>query len=178
MCEFMTLRVQFAQRMSPEVAALKITPPQSEGGIQCQSDITLEKAALGMPYTRLCSLLPLELLKYSETSSKKACPTTSMGPLFSIITTSQNTRTMSCTNSSIITTSQNARTMSCTNISTKISSKAFLSHSEDSLHSQGLKQAWRRHTATHAAWQVLTPGVNSVLPGYQGTIILVLKREI
>lgn len=161
MCEFMTLRVQFAQRMSPEVAALKITPPQSEGGIQCQSDITLEKAVLGMPYTPLCSLLTLELLKYSETSSKKACPTTSTGPLFSVTTTSQNTRTMSCTN-----------------ISTTISSRAFLSHSEEALHSQGLKQTWRRHTATRAAWQVLTPGVNSVLPGYQGTIILVLEREI
>lgn len=48
MCEFMTPGVRFAQRMSPESAALKRTPPQSEGSVQCQC-VTLEKVALGTP---------------------------------------------------------------------------------------------------------------------------------
>lgn len=56
----MILRVQFAQRMFPEVAALKITPSQSRGEVQCQSDIILEKAFLGMPYTPLSNLFTLE----------------------------------------------------------------------------------------------------------------------
>ena len=71
MCEFMTPGVWFAQRMSPEAAALKRTPPQSEGSVQCQCDDTLEKVALGTPHTPVLSLLTLEWVKYSETSSKK-----------------------------------------------------------------------------------------------------------
>ena len=35
--------------MSRESAALKRTPPQSEGSVQCQCDDTLEKVALGTP---------------------------------------------------------------------------------------------------------------------------------
>ena len=118
MCEFMTPGVWFAQRMSPEAAALKRTPPQSEGSVQCQCDDTLEKVARGTPHTPLLSLLTLEWVKYSKTSSKKACPPASMGPQFSVITTSRTTRTMSCTN-----------------ISTKIPRRASLSHGEVALHS-------------------------------------------
>lgn len=116
MCEFMTPGVRFAQRMSPESAALKRTPPQSEGSVQCQCDDTLEKVALGTPHTPLLSLLILEWVKYSETSSKKACPTASMDPQFSVITTSWT-----------------SRTRSYTNISTKISCGAFLNHGEIAL---------------------------------------------
>lgn len=118
MCEFMTPGVQFAQRMSPEAAALERTPPQSEGSVQCQCDDTLEKVALGTLHTPLLSLLTLEWVKYSEASSKKACPTASMGPQFSVIATSWT-----------------ARTMSCANISTKISSRALLSQGEAAWHS-------------------------------------------
>ena len=51
MCEFMTPGVQFAQRMSPEAAALERTPPQSEGSVQCQCDDTLKKCPRDTPHT-------------------------------------------------------------------------------------------------------------------------------
>lgn len=53
----MILKVQFAQRMVSELAALQISPSQSGGRVRFQSDIVLFP---GMPYTPSCSLLTLE----------------------------------------------------------------------------------------------------------------------
>lgn len=53
----MILKVQFAQRIVFELAALQISPSQSGGRVGFQSDIVLFP---GMPYTPVCSLLTLE----------------------------------------------------------------------------------------------------------------------
>lgn len=63
----MILRVQFAPRMSSEVAALKRMPPHSGAA----SDITLEEAALGMPSSPPCHLLTLEWVTHNKPLPKK-----------------------------------------------------------------------------------------------------------